>query len=201
MQGLDAQGAPRLEGKKRLTELYCMHPPPCRSPQLIEPTQLPQARRGILSTSAGKQTREVPGLAHSRWAQSRTMETPSLGGPQTQMASTPSAGRLLLLLMSVRHCCLQEPSSIAGSMQPSESPGVLCQRLLIHLPDLRPSLQLHAQAGWQWGWRCLYVSLGRTRLSGPFTRARTPALGQRLLFWKPPHLPSFGFFIFFLSQS
>lgn len=93
-------------------------------------------------------------------AQSRTMETPSLGRPQTQMASTPSAGWVLLLLMSVRHCCLQEPSSIAGSMQSSESPGVLCQRLLIHLPDPRPSLQLRAQAGWQWGWRCLYMSWG-----------------------------------------
>lgn len=77
------------------------------------------------------------------------MKTPSLGGPQTQMASTPSAGSVLLLLMSVRHCRLQEPSSIAGSMQPSESPGVFCQGLLIHLPDPRPSLQLCAQAGWQ----------------------------------------------------
>lgn len=119
------------------------------------------------------------------------------GRAQAQMASTPSAGWVLLLMMSLGHCRLQQLSSIAGLMQPSTSPQVSSQRLLIHLPDPRPSPQLCAQAGWQWGWRCLCVSLGRTRFSGPFTRARTPALGRQPLFWKPAQLPSFRFFVFF----
>ena len=110
--------------------IYRAHPP------------APGRWRGILSTttSTGRQTREVQGLAQGRQGPEWNHGDSSLGGPQAQMASAPSAGWVFLLMMSFGHCRLQQPSSIAGSMQPSKSPRVSCQRLLIHLPDPRPPL-------------------------------------------------------------
>lgn len=62
-----------------------------------------------------------------------------MGGPQTWMAlpSWVSPADVVNLALP-----LQESSLIAGSMQPSKCPGISCQRLLIHLPDLWPSLRL-----------------------------------------------------------
>lgn len=73
--------------------------------------------------------------------QSRTMETPPLGGSQVQVDISPHTRWVPLLMMSIGHCRLQKPSSIAGSIQPSKGPGVSCLPLLIHLPDPRPSPQ------------------------------------------------------------
>lgn len=112
--------------------------------------------------------------------QSRTMETPALGGSQAQVDISPQTHWVPLLMMSIRHCCLQKPSSIAGSIQPSKSPGVSCLALLIHLPDPRPSPQ-------------------RDEVVWPFSKGKDSSPGTKPLFWQPTQFPSYGF-LFFSSQ-
>lgn len=64
-----------------------------------------------------------------------------MGGPEAQMDLHTPSRWVSLLLMFIGYRYLQDPSSIAGSMQPSESHRVSCHMSLIHLPDSRPSPQ------------------------------------------------------------